>query len=65
MKRFRFFSAVAMLALVAACGQTPEQTQKARGVLSGGNFFLVMTIVLVVVAGALLVGALVLYRFVL
>jgi plastocyanin len=64
MKRFRFFSAVAMLALVAACGQTPEQTQKARGVLSGGNFFLVMTIVLVVVAGALLVGALGFDRFV-
>jgi plastocyanin len=64
MKRFRLVPAVLLLAFAAACGQTPDTTQKARGVLSGGNFFLVMTIVLVVVAGAAVVGALALDRFV-
>ncbi len=64
MKRLRLVPPVLLLAFLAACGQTPESTQKARGVLSGGNFFLVMTIVLVVVAGAAVVGALAFDRMV-
>jgi len=64
MKRFRPVFAAVLLGLLAACGQTPDQTQKARGVLAGGNFFLVMTIVLVVVAGAAVIGAVGFDRFV-
>jgi len=49
------------LALVA-CGQNPQQTEHARGLISGANVVLAMTIILIVVAVAFVVGALALDR---
>jgi plastocyanin len=42
---------------LAACGETPKTTEHARGVLTGANIVLAMTIVLIVLSGALVVGA--------
>lgn len=51
----------AALALTA-CGETPERTEEARGLLSGLNVVLALTIVFLVVAGALAFGAVALDR---
>jgi plastocyanin len=65
MKRRRLRHAVgALLFLAAACGQTPQTTEKARGVLSGANVVVALTIVFIVVAGGIIVGAIGLDRFV-
>ena len=45
-----------------ACGQNPQQTEHARGLISGANVVLAMTIILIVVAVAFVVGALALDR---
>ncbi|MFN2616902.1 MAG: hypothetical protein ABR581_07225, partial [Thermoleophilaceae bacterium] len=57
MKRIRLLVAAMPLALLAGCGQTPDQTQKARGVLSGVNLIAGMTVIVLVVAVAFIVGA--------
>ncbi|MGH2760179.1 MAG: hypothetical protein ACRDKJ_11540, partial [Actinomycetota bacterium] len=58
-------SAVAGAALfAAACGQNPESTERARGVLTGPNLVLALSIIFIIVAGGLLVGAVGLDRFV-
>lgn len=43
--------------VLVACGETPKTTEHARGVLSGANVVLAMTIALIVLSGALVVGA--------
>jgi len=58
---FRLSLVAGALAL-AACGQNPEQSEHARGVLSGTNVVVAMTGILVVVAIVFLVGALTLDR---
>src|SRR3989442_239260 len=63
MKRIRLLLAALPLALLVACGQTPDSTQKAGGVLSGVIFFLGFTIVVLVVAVAFIVGAVAFDRF--
>src|SRR5712692_5996268 len=55
-RALRFVLGTCALAL-AACGETPKTTEQARGVLSGANIVLAMTIVLIVLSGALVVGA--------
>jgi plastocyanin/predicted secreted protein len=40
----------AALALLASCGQTPEETEKARGVLTGAPVVLAMSILFIVLA---------------
>lgn len=64
MRRFRLVFAAAVLSVVTACGQTPDTTQKARGVLKGVNLVLGMTILLVVLTVVVLVGAVAFDRFV-
>jgi plastocyanin len=64
MKRFRLIFAAALLALLTACGQTPDTTQKARGVLNGVNFFLGLTVAILVLAVVIVVGAVAADRFV-
>jgi plastocyanin len=54
----------ALLLGAAACGQTPQTTEKARGVLSGVNVVLALTVVFLVVAVGIVVGALALDRIV-
>lgn len=48
--------------VVASCGETPETTTQARGLLSGINVVLALTIVFLVVAVGLAVGAVALDR---
>lgn len=48
----------------AACGQNPETTEKARGILEGPNIVLALSVVFIVVAGGLIVGVIALDRFV-
>lgn len=55
---------VGVAIVTAACGQNPETTERARGVLTGANLVLALTIVFVLIAGALLFGAIALDRFV-
>jgi plastocyanin len=64
MKRFRLVAAAALLAVLTACGQTPDTTQKARGVLNGINFFLGLTVAVLVLAVMIVVGAVAFDRFV-
>lgn len=47
---------------LAACGQTPETTENARGLTTGIPVVVAMTAILIVVAGGLVVGALVIDR---
>lgn len=47
----------------AACGQNPDTTEQARGVLTGPNLVLALSIVFIVVAGGLLVGAIGIDRY--
>jgi plastocyanin len=63
-RRLRWLVPAGVLLATAACGQTPETTEQARGVLSGVNIVLAMTVVLVVIAGGLLIGAFGFDRFV-
>jgi plastocyanin len=57
-------AALLTLALaLTACGQNPESTEKARGVLEGTNTVLALSIAFIVVAGALVVGAVAVDRF--
>lgn len=53
---------VAVALGAAACGRTPERTEEARGVLSGFNVVLALSVIFLVVAGALVVGAVALDR---
>ncbi len=53
---------VALFAM--ACGQNPESTERARGVLTGPNLVLALSILFIVIAGGVLVGAVGLDRFV-
>jgi plastocyanin len=64
MKRIRLLLAALPLALLVACGETPERTQKARGLLSGVNLIAGLTVIVLVVAVAFIVGAIALDRFV-
>lgn len=60
-----FRLALAGLAVAAAaCGQNPETTERARGVLSGAPLVLALSIVFIVIAGGLLVGVIAIDRFV-
>jgi plastocyanin len=63
-RRLRWLIPAGLLLATTACGKTPETTEQARGVLSGVNIVLAMTVVLVVVAGGLLIGAFGFDRFV-
>lgn len=63
-RRLRWLIPAGFVLATAACGKTPETTEQARGVLSGLNIVLAMTVVLVVVAGGLLIGAFGFDRFV-
>lgn len=47
---------------LAGCGQAPESTERARGILTGFNLVLAMSVIFLVVAGALVVGAVALDR---
>lgn len=47
---------------LAACGQTPETTENARGLTTGVPVVVAMTAILIVVAGGLVVGAVVIDR---
>ena len=60
----RALSAGAAFLLATACGQNPEQTEKARGVLEGPNIVIALSVIFVVLAGGLLVGVIGLDRFV-
>jgi len=51
-----------VLVALAACGQNPEQTEHARGLISGTNVVLAMTIIVLLVSAGLIVGALALDR---
>lgn len=56
----RWFLRAALAATASAavaCGEVPESTEQARGLLSGVNVALGLTIVFIVVAGGLIVGA--------
>lgn len=57
MKRSLRFGLVAVAVALAACGQNPESTENARGLISGTNVVLAMTVILIVVAGAMVAGA--------
>jgi hypothetical protein len=49
--------ALAGLAVAAvSCGQNPDTTEKARGILTGAPLVLALSVLLIVIAGALLVG---------
>ena len=56
------FAGAALLA--AACGQNPESTERARGLLTGPNLVVALSIGFIVIAGAFLIGAIALDRFV-
>lgn len=56
------FAGAALFA--AACGQNPESTERARGILTGPNLVLALSILFIVIAGGFLVGAVGLDRFV-
>ena len=61
---FFFRSALFVLALAAAaCGQNPETTEKARGILEGPNIVLALSIVFLVVAGGLITAVIGIDRF--
>src|SRR5438309_11156670 len=62
MRRILRFSLIAGAVAFVACGQNPQQTEHARGLISGANVVLAMTIILIVVAVAFVVGALALDR---
>lgn len=55
---------LAFATLAIACGQNPESTEKARGILTGANLVVALSIVFIVVAGGLLVAAVGLDKFV-
>jgi plastocyanin len=56
---------LSVLALAAAaCGQNPETTEKARGILEGPNIVLALSVVFLVAAGGLIAGVVGLDRFV-
>ncbi len=58
-------AALACLAFATiACGQNPESTERARGVLTGAPLVLALSIVFIVISGALLVGVIAIDRFV-
>lgn len=58
-------SLLCALALTAlACGQNPETTEKARGILEGPNIVLALSVVFLVVAGGFIVAVIGLDRFV-
>lgn len=58
-------SVLGALALAAAaCGQNPETTEKARGILEGPNIVLALSVVFLVVAGGLIVAVIGLDRLV-
>lgn len=50
--------------LLVSCGQNPATTEEARGVLEGTNVVLALSVLFLVIAGALLAGVLGLDRFV-
>jgi plastocyanin len=61
--KFVLRSALLAAALaVAACGDTPESTNEARGFLEGYNVVLALSVIFLVVAGALVVGAIAIDR---
>ena len=62
MKRISKLSLIAAALAFAACGQNPQQTEHARGVISGTNVVVAMTVILLVVAVVFVVGALTLDR---
>jgi plastocyanin len=56
---------LAGLALAAAaCGQNPEHTERARGVLTGAPLVLALSVIFIVISGALLVGVIAVDRLV-
>jgi plastocyanin len=62
MKPLRRILLAAVAVALGACGQNPPQTEHARGVLSGANVVLALSIVFIVVALLFVVGALALDR---
>ena len=57
--------ALAGCALAAVgCGQNPETTEKARGVLTGAPLVLALSVIFIVIAGGLLLGVVAIDRFV-
>ncbi len=57
-------TAAAAVLLLAACGRVPESTEKARGVLSGVNVVLALSVLFVVLALLFAAGAVALDRFI-
>lgn len=53
-----------LVLLVTACGQNPESTERARGIFTGPNLVVALTIAFVVVSGLVLVAAIGIDRFV-
>ncbi len=62
MRRILRLSLIAGGVALAACGQNPQQTEHARGLISGANVVLAMTVILIVVSVVFVVGALALDR---
>jgi hypothetical protein len=62
MRRILRFSLIAGALALAACGQNPQQSEHARGLISGTNVVAAMTVILIVVSVAFVVGALALDR---
>lgn len=55
-------TAPALLFVLAACGQTPDETEKARGVLEGVPFALAMSVIVIVLMGGAIAAAVVIDR---
>src|SRR5438105_13055824 len=62
MRRIVRFSLIAGALAFVACGQNPQQSEHARGLISGTNVVLAMTVILIVVSVVFVVGALALDR---
>jgi len=64
MKRIRLVLAALPLALLMACGETPDQTHKARGLLTGVNLIAGLTVIVLVAAIGFMLLAVASDRFV-
>lgn len=64
MKRLVRITLVGFALFAAACGQNPEATERARGILTGPNLVLALSVLFIVIAGGALFAAVGLDRFV-
>lgn len=64
MRPIRRLAPATLLLFIGACSTVPEETEKARGVLSGQNLVLALSVLVVVAAIGLVLGAVTLDRMV-